>query len=55
MAKKPTSFLLSDEVKQTLKKLAEIDKRSQATMIEILVEAAGKKAGIKPDKPAPKK
>lgn len=40
MAKKRTSFALSEVVLQKLKELAEKHNRSQASMIEVLILAA---------------
>jgi predicted DNA-binding protein len=45
--KKRTSFYLSDTTIELLKKLAEKDDRSQAYIIEKLIEEAAKKAKIK--------
>lgn len=46
--KKPTSFSLSEEVIDLLKKLAAKHDRSQANMIEVLIKEAAKKEKIKP-------
>lgn len=46
MAKKKTSFTLSDEVLILLKKLSEIKERSQANTIEVLIKEAAKKEKI---------
>ena len=43
MAKKRTSFALSNEVLELLKKLCEENNRSQANMIEKLIIDASKK------------
>lgn len=52
MAKKlSTSFYLSDDAKELLRKLCEKENRSQGNMIEQLIKEAAKKSGIKPDKP----
>jgi predicted DNA-binding protein len=46
MAKKRTSFSISDEALELLKKLAEKNDRSQANMLEILIKEAAKKEKI---------
>lgn len=48
MAKKRTSFALSEEVLALLVKLAEKNNRSQANMLEELVRAAAKEQKVKP-------
>lgn len=45
--KKRTSFYLSDETIKLLKKLSKKDDRSQAYIIEKLIEDAAKRAKIK--------
>lgn len=46
---KATSFKLKDRTKQLLKMIAEKNLRSQANMIEFMVEEFAKKEGIKID------
>ena len=50
MAKSRTSFSLSAESLEMLKKLAEKNNRSQANMLEILISDAAEKMKIKPRK-----
>lgn len=45
-----TSFYLSDEAKDLLRKLCEKENRSQGNMVEQLIKDAAKKASMKPDK-----
>ena len=47
MAKKITSFSLDEKTLIQLKKLAELEDRSQSNMIAVLVNAAAIKAKIK--------
>ena len=47
MAKKITSFSLDETTLILLKKLAQKENRSQANMLQQLIEAAAKKAKIK--------
>ena len=47
MTKKITSFSLDEETLELLKKIAEINKRSMANMLSILIEEAAKKFKIK--------
>ena len=47
MPKIKTSFSLSQETLDLLKLLSEKDKRSMASMLEVLVEQAAKKEKIK--------
>lgn len=47
MTKLRTSFALSQEALSLLKKLAEKNERSQASMLEVLIKEAAKKEKIK--------
>lgn len=47
MTKKITSFSLDEETLVLLKKIAEVNKRSQANMLSILIEEAAKKYKVK--------
>lgn len=54
MTKKSTSFYLADDSKIQLKMISDADKRSQANMLEIIIEEEFKKRGMKmpvPEKP----
>jgi len=47
MAKQKTSFTLSEEALNLLKRLSEKHERSQASMIEVLIKEAAKRDKIK--------
>lgn len=47
MTKKRTSFAISEEVINMLKKLADSNNRSQANMLEQLIKDAFEKEGVK--------
>lgn len=49
MAKKLSTYRLSEEVRQLLKKIAEQEKRSEANMLEILILAEAKRRKISID------
>lgn len=48
MPKQRTSFALSVDALSLLKKLAEKNERSQASMVEILIKEAAKKEKLRP-------
>jgi hypothetical protein len=51
MDTKSTSFRLSAYTIELLKKLSEIERRTQTAILEMMIEKAAKEAGIKIKKP----